>query len=74
MADEAVFSLITSQIDTTPKPSSLRMAVLWSLITSQIDTTPKRDIINAARVASLITSQIDTTPKRVGKDTVSTFV
>ena len=57
-------SLITSQIDTAPKPSPLSFRTLLGLITSQIDTAPKLSGWAESNQISLITSQIDTAPKR----------
>ena len=67
-------SLITSQIDTAPKPP-LRLARLrLRLITSQIDTAPKQELGAFFSLGSLITSQIDTAPKRALCATKTTLV
>ena len=55
--------LITSQIDTAPKPRVLGGTRRLGLITSQIDTAPKRITPSTYAMACLITSQIDTAPK-----------
>ena len=56
-------SLITSQIDTAPKPEFLHAALFRGLITSQIDTAPKPMLEKLLPSSGLITSQIDTAPK-----------
>ena len=41
---EPRYCLITSQIDTAPKPTTSAGVAVQGLITSQIDTAPKPDI------------------------------
>ena len=55
--------LITSQIDTAPKPCRLHIRKRHGLITSQIDTAPKLEHVFVKLADGLITSQIDTAPK-----------
>ena len=59
--------LITSQIDTAPKPPFRDAEDSVCLITSQIDTAPKRRLHRQLPARRLITSQIDTAPKRVAR-------
>ena len=56
--------LITSQIDTAPKPDVVEHERFHSLITSQIDTAPKLLRGQPNGLGRLITSQIDTAPKQ----------
>ena len=60
-------SLITSQIDTAPKPIRWAFLDTSGLITSQIDTAPKPPPVHAPQLRGLITSQIDTAPKQQGQ-------
>ena len=55
--------MITSQIDTAPKPRRSPHGAPRRLITSQIDTAPKQLGVHGTNGLGLITSQIDTAPK-----------
>ena len=57
--------MITSQIDTAPKPYLWPAGASKRLITSQIDTAPKPTPGSPLRPHGLITSQIDTAPKLI---------
>ena len=59
--------LITSQIDTAPKPHAAQHREDGGLITSQIDTAPKQKFLPSRHQLCLITSQIDTAPKQAVK-------